>query len=411
MKYLSLIGVVSKIFRWNIEISVILVRIAGFFCMRDLFQYQEFTGFGPSSVLPEGAEPVSGQIKKNGPGGLKHQVKVLVPKEPGIYGLVDSSGILIYVGKAKNLRKRLQSYFLKKKSKEKKLIRRATLICWQTCFSEFHAFLREIEVINLFLPNANVMGVAHRLRPVYLVLTSNEAPAIKLRKKLPGKYLEAFGPFNQGKTLRNAINILNETLGLRDCAEKTLIHFTNQKILLEMVPQFGCLRYEIGNCLGPCAGGCTRTAYFEKVRQIKEFLKGETGPVLEILRIQMSEFASSLQFELAGLVKQKIQILERFSQILQKVKDSGKLNFLYWQKLSDGRFAINSICEGVLVHAEIVEQFKSKLPLPKSLIEKIKQKVKDNKQVLWESYQKLLIQSWFKKMKNELDHTIPLPKI
>jgi excinuclease ABC subunit C len=315
------------------------------------------------------------------------------------------------VGKAKNLRKRLQSYFLKKKSKEKRLIRRATLICWQTCFSEFHAFLREIEVINLFLPNANVMGVAHRLRPVYLVLTSNEAPAIKLRKKLPGKYLEAFGPFNQGKTLRNAINILNETLGLRDCAEKTLIHFTNQKILLEMVPQFGCLRYEIGNCLGPCAGGCTRTAYFEKVRQIKEFLKGETGPVLEILRIQMSEFACSLQFELAGLVKQKIQTLERFSQILQKVKDSGKLNFLYWQKLSDGRFAINSICEGVLVHAEIVEQFKSKLPLPKSLIEKIKQKVKDNKQVLWESYQKLLIQSWFKKMKNELDHTIPLPKI
>jgi hypothetical protein len=64
-----------------------------------------------------------------------------------------------------------------------------------------------------------------------------------------------------------------------------------------------------------------------------------------------------------------------------------------------------------LVYAEIVEQFKSKLPLPKSLIEKIKQKVKDNKQVLWESYQKLLIQSWFKKMKNELDHTIPLPKI
>ena len=62
--------------------------------MRDLFQHLEFTGFGPSSVLPEGTEPVSGQIKKNGPGGLKHQVKVLVPKEPGIYGIVDSFGIL-----------------------------------------------------------------------------------------------------------------------------------------------------------------------------------------------------------------------------------------------------------------------------------------------------------------------------
>jgi len=96
---------------------------------------------------------------------------------------------------------------------------------------------------------------------------------------------------------------------------------------------------------------------------------------------------------------------------LQKVKDSGKLNFLYWQKLKDGQFAINIIREGVLIHAEIVEQFKSKHPLPKSLIEKIRRKVKDNKQVLWESYQKLLIQGWFKKMKNELDQTIPLPKV
>ncbi|MCY2942622.1 MAG: hypothetical protein NTV50_13275 [Planctomycetota bacterium] len=223
--------------------------------------------------------------------------------------------------------------------------------------------------------------------------------------------MEAFGPFNQGKTLRNAISILNETLGLRDCAEKIPIHFANQKILLEMLPQFGCLRYEIGNCLGPCAGGCSRTAYLEKVRQIKEFLKGETAPVLEILHNQMIEFASSLKFEFAGLVKQKIQTLERFSQILQKVKDSGKLNFLYWQKLGDGRFVINSICEGILIHAEIVEQFKSKLPLPKSLVEKIRRKVKGNKQVLWESYQKLLIQRWFKKMKNELDQTMPLPKM
>ena len=178
-----------------------------------------------------------------------------------------------------------------------------------------------------------------------------------------------------------------------------------------MLPQFGCLRYEIGNCLGPCAGGCSRTAYLEKVRQIKEFLKGETAPVLEILRNQMTEFASSLQFEFAGLVKQKIQTLENFCQILQKVKDSGKLNFLYWQKLKDGQFAININREGVLIHAEISEQFKSKNALPKSLIEKIRRKVKDNKQVLWESYQKLLIQSWFKKMQNELDQTIPLPKV
>lgn len=379
--------------------------------MGDLFQKHEFTGFGPSRVLPEGRESVCGQIKKNGPGGLKHQVKVLVPKEPGIYGIVDSFGILIYVGKAKNLRKRLQSYFLKKKSKEKKLIRRAALISWQNCFSEFHAFLREIEVINLFLPSYNVMGVAHRLRPAYLVLTAAEAPAIKLFKKLPRKYLEAYGPFNRTKYVRKALNILNETLGLRDCAEKTSIHFSNQKTLIELLPQFGCMRYEIGNCLGPCAGGCNRTSYMEKISQIKEFLNGENVSVLEILRKQMSEFAIRLQFEFAGLVKQKIQILEVFGQILQKVKDLGKLNFLYWQKLKDDQFIINIIRDGVLIHSEIADHFLSKKPLSKSMIEKIKFKVTDNNQVLWASFQMLLIQRWFKKMKMELEQTVPLPKI
>lgn len=378
--------------------------------MRDLFPRLEFTGFGPSRVLPEGCETVCGQIKKNGPGGLKHQVKVLVPKEAGIYGIVDSSGILIYVGKAKNLRKRLQSYFLKKKSKERKLIRRATLICWQTCFSEFHAFLREIEVINLFLPSANVMGVAHRLRPVHLVLTSSEAPAIKLVKKLPKIYLEAYGPFNRSKTLRNAIRILNETLGLRDCAEKTPIHFANQKTLLGLLPLFGCMRHEIGNCLGPCAGGCDKKSYFSKLTELKGYLKGEVAPVLEILRMQMSEFANRLQFEFAGLIKQKINTLEVFAQILLKVKDLDKLSFLYWQKLNNGMFVINIIHEGVLIHSEIVEQFDSKRSLPKAMLEKIRKKMKDSTQVLWSSFQKLLIQRWFKKMKKELEQTITLPK-
>ena len=411
MEHLSLIEVVSKIFRWNIEIAVILSRKAGVFSMRDLFQRLEFTGFGPSRVLPEGGEPVCGQIKKNGPGGLKHQVKVLVPKEAGIYGIVDSFGILIYVGKAKNLRKRLQSYFLKKKSKEKKLIKRATLICWQTCFSEFHAFLREIEVINLFLPAANVMGVAHRLRPIYLVLTAGEAPAIKLRKKLPKKYLEAYGPFNRTKYVHKALNILNETLGLRDCAEKTSIYYSNQKTLLELLPQFGCMRHEIGNCLGPCAGGCSRTTYMAKVNQLKEFLNGEVGPVLGILQKQMSEFAVRLQFEFAGQVKQKIKTLEVFGQILQYAKDLGKLNYVYWQKLKDDQFVINIIRDGILIHSELVKHFKSKNPLSKSMIEKIKLKARDNNQVLWAPFQKLLIQRWFKKMKMELEQTLPLPKI
>ena len=124
----------------------------------------------------------------------------------------------------------------------------------------------------------------------------------------------------------------------------------------------------------------------------------------------MSEFANRLQFELAGLIKQKIHSLEVFAQILLKVKDLGKLNFLYWQKLKNGMFVINIIHEGVLVHSEIVEQFDSKRSLSKPILEKIRLKMKDSNKVLWASFQKLLIQRWFKKMKKELEQTISLPK-
>ena len=171
------------------------------------------------------------------------------------------------------------------------------------------------------------------------------------------------------------------------------------------------MRHEIGNCLGPCAGGCSRTTYMAKVNQLKEFLNGEVGPVLGILQKQMSEFAVRLQFEFAGQVKQKIKTLEVFGQILQYAKDLGKLNYVYWQKLNDDQFVINIIRDGILIHSELVKHFKSKNPLSKSMIEKIKLKARDNNQVLWAPFQKLLIQRWFKKMKMELEQTLPLPKI
>ncbi len=409
IKHLSRIDVVSKIFCWNIGISIILPKVIWALKMRNLFKQLEFNGFGPSKVLPEGSDASFGQIKKTGPGGLKHQVRVLVPKEPGIYGIVDSLGILIYVGKAKNLRKRLQSYFLKKKSKEKKLIRKAEMICWQTCFSEFHSFLREIEVINMFLPYANIMGVAHRLRPVYLVITSGHAPALKLLKKIPKNCLEVHGPFNSSKLLRKTILILNETLGLRDCPEKTPMFFSDQKSLLGMLPQFGCIRNEIGNCMGPCAGGCSREEYFDGISELRNFLKGDTDKVLKMLNDQMLEFAGKLKFELADVFKQRMKIIEKFSSIHQKVKDSGKINCLYWQKLADGRFLLNFIKDGVLMHAEVVEKYKISKPLPKLLIEKVQKKIINNNVVSWISFQKLIIQRWFKKMNGDAECIVQWP--
>ncbi len=373
---------------------------------KELFEKLVFNGFGPSKVLPDGGNFSEGKIHKNGPGSLRHQVKVLVPKEPGIYGIIDQSGILIYVGKAKNLRKRLQTYFLKKRSKEKRLIRKAFFICWQVCPTEFHALLREIEAINLFLPSANVLGVAHRLRPVYLVLTSNEAPSLKLLKKIPTKYLQVFGPFNGTKTVSKAISILNETLGLRDCSEKTSIFYSNKKTILDLLPKFGCLRYEIGNCLGPCAGGCSTAKYTKKVSELKKFLAGDTQPVFDQLHQNMQIFASNLQFELAEVVKQKIQTLQIFEQILQRAKQLAKLNFLYWQEINENQFIINVIQEGLLVSVEMMQPFDPKKPLKESFIAKIKNKINCRTNVPWDTFQKLLIQRWFKKMKNELENTI-----
>jgi hypothetical protein len=206
-------------------------------------------------------------------------------------------------------------------------------------------------------------------------------------KKIPKNCLEVHGPFNSSKLLRKTILILNETLGLRDCPEKTPMFFSGQKSLLGMLPQFGCIRNEIGNCMGPCAGGCSREEYFDGISELRNFLKGDTDKVF----------------------KQRMKIIEKFSSIHQKVKDSGKINCLYWQKLADGRFLLNFIKDGVLMHAEVVEKYKISKPLPKLLIEKVQKKIINNNVVSWISFQKLIIQRWFKKMNGDAECIVQWP--
>lgn len=147
--------------------------------------------FGPSIVLPANLPRQTGVLFKNGPGGLKHQVRYLIPENPGIYGLKDNNGALFYVGKAKNLRARLLSYFRKKPSKEKKLIRKAASLIWENTFTEFLALLRELEVINLKRPLANVAGKICAFRAGVLDSYPWSGAQVESHSLFPQKYQNA----------------------------------------------------------------------------------------------------------------------------------------------------------------------------------------------------------------------------
>ena len=304
--------------------------------------------FGPSIVLPANLPRQTGVLFKNGPGGLKHQVRYLIPENPGIYGLKDNNGALFYVGKAKNLRARLLSYFRKKPSKEKKLIRKAASLIWENTFTEFLALLRELEVINLKRPLANVAGKICAFRAGYLILTPGPAPKLKVTAFSPKNTKTRIGPFRNNRAMKNAVKVLNDYFQMRDCPSRIPMVFSDSPPLGGAFPGFACIRQEIGKCLGPCGGGCTQGEYGKKVKALMGFFSGKEQEVLEVLECKRKLAADRLDFEMAQNYQENVEALRYLLEVIQKVKRGQAIHGLYEQKVSSELTLWTSICHGVV---------------------------------------------------------------
>lgn len=243
---------------------------------------------------------------------LHAEIRTTCPKVPGIYGMLDRRGRLIYVGKSKALRSRLLSYFSDANAEEKagRIIAATRAIQWETQPSEFAALLREQHLIRTLTPRWNVQEIPKRQRPVYLCLGRSPAPTFFLSRLPPKNVIACEGPFHGAGRMNQAVDALNSFFKLRDCSSQQTMHFAEQLSLFQLEHRPGCLRMEIGTCLGPCAAACTKDEYDQQVMAAKSFLDGFNDEILTELQETMELAAERRQYELALHARERFKVIE-----------------------------------------------------------------------------------------------------
>jgi excinuclease ABC subunit C len=287
-----------------------------------LFTAPAFVDFGPCQLALTAAPPPVRRVEGDRAGRLRARLREECPRCPGVYGMLTARGELIYVGKAKCLRPRLFSYFrpASRDAKMGRIIRQTAAVVWERCPSEFAALHRELELIRRWRPRFNVAGQPHFRRRTYVCLGRKPAPYAFLTRKPPKDAAGSFGPIFSGEQAREAVRRLNDWFALRDCPQRQEMVFADQGDLFAMERSPGCLRLEIGTCLGPCAAACTRTQYTKQVKAAHAFLSGADPSPLQRLEKEMAEASASQAFERAASLRDRLEALTWLHQQLDAVR-------------------------------------------------------------------------------------------
>jgi excinuclease ABC subunit C len=305
----------------------------------ELFGKAPFQGFGPDHLRLDSDNPPVEGIAASKRSELKRRVWQVCPPRPGVYGMLDRHGELIYVGKAKSLRARVLSYFRDGNRTEKagRILRQTRTLIWEPATCEFAALVRELELIHRWLPRFNVLGIPDRDRWVYLCLGKKPAAYAYVTRQPNGKEVAAFGPLKGMRMTKESARRINDLFLLRDCSREQTMRFADQQELFPVLQAAGCLRYELGTCLGPCAGYTTQANYTRYVRQAREFLEGSDLAPLHKLEDEMTSAAELQQYERAASIRDKIQSLLWLQERLNGlVKAREQLSFVYPVRSVDG---------------------------------------------------------------------------
>ena len=242
-----------------------------------------------------------------------------LPHYPGIYKYFDAANELIYVGKAKNLRKRISSYFNKTLASYKthELVNRIRKIEFTIVDSEQDAFLLENSLIKQYQPRFNINLKDDKSYP-FIVIKNEPFPRVYLTRRVIDDGSEYLGPFTSIRQLRDLLEFIKQTIPLRTCS----LNLTQKNI--EKGKFKVCLEYHLGNCKGPCENLQTAEDYHAGLQQVKNLLKGNLAPVIQQFKYQMKEYVQHLAFEKAAQMKKKIEYLENYKA--RSVVVSNRLN-------------------------------------------------------------------------------------
>jgi excinuclease ABC subunit C len=230
-----------------------------------------------------------------------------IPLEPGIYKYFDNKNELLYVGKAKSLRKRVSSYFTKTFTswKTQELVRRIHRIEFTIVNSEQDALFLENALIKQTQPRFNIDLKDDKSFP-FIVLKKEAFPRVFLTRKKIDDGSEYLGPFTCVGKVRELLNFVRANIQLRTC-KLNLSESNIRKGKFKV-----CLEYHLGNCKGPCEGLQTEEDYEKSLQQLRNILKGNLSPVIQHFTNEMKEFAAKMEFEKAELIRKKIEHLEEY---------------------------------------------------------------------------------------------------
>ena len=367
--------------------------------------------FGSDPLNPHEPRPLD-VVGATSSDELRRRVLQSTPRVPGVYGMLDRSGQLIYVGKSKSLRSRLTSYFAASNAAEKggRIIENARAILWETQPSEFAALVREQQLIRKFSPRWNVQGVPKRQRPVYLCLGRSPATFF-LASIPPSDCIGVEGPFHGAGRMKRAVEALNKVFKLRDCSQKQVFHFAEQLQLFDLEHRPGCLRFEVGTCAGPCAAGCTRQEYDTHVNAAESFLDGFNNEPLIVIQDQFQQAIENRQYELAARAHSTLKSLEYVERKLSMLASARRrFTFIYAVPGYDGCGTWYLIHSGEIADAVVAPKHRQLSP---TLVEKLRHWSATTQNGLQRgsglhAHTLQLVASWFRKHRHELERTFPI---
>jgi excinuclease ABC subunit C len=275
----------------------------------------------------------------------------LLPDKPGVYQFIDNYNNILYVGKAKNLKKRVASYFSKNQSgKTNVLLKRAHDISHIVVENESDALLLENNLIKKHQPRYNILLKDDKTFP-WICIKKEPFPRVFSTRNMIRDGSLYFGPYTSGLMVKTLIALIRQLYNLRTCSlVLTEPNISSKKFKV-------CLEYHLGNCKGPCIGNQSEKDYNENLLQIKDILKGNISTVIDHLKILMSKYSGELRFEDAHLIKEKLEILSRFKSRSAVVSNTIKNVDVFGIAMESDNAYVNylKVVHGAIVQALTIE--------------------------------------------------------
>lgn len=290
-----------------------------------------------------------------------------MPRKPGVYQYFDKNDVLIYIGKAKNLRNRVASYFVadtQLNAKTRVLVRKIKRVAFTIVDTEIDAWLLENSLIKKHQPRYNVLLKDDKTYP-WIVIKNERFPRVFWTRKKIKDGSTYYGPYASVGMMHVVLDIIHELFPIRTCS----LNLSQENIDKDKYKV--CLEYQIGNCKGPCEGLQSEEEYQENINDIKNILSGKIQVVTQRLNTQMKKAAAAMDFELAHSLKNKLESLDNY-QSKSTVVSSSITNLDVFNIASDETYAFVNflkVMNGVIIQTQTLEMKKQLDESEKELLE------------------------------------------